>query len=366
MAEVGDVNTESLNHTFTDKKLGAFTAIIEGDVVNTKPESGWISDYTVDKDKAVAILTPHMPQDEVLKPEQLEQGETEVAFRNVVKAFVDHKVIDPQTAELTGKLVRPSNITLIDATYFRFLYMADEFPKSASERGELEMGHLGYGRMTRNLVRKLESAGVELRSEQMRGVVLRWIISHEYGHAVDAALQIQKAEEVGKSKPDEEKWKVKADVDRHASQELFTTIAPEPKLQEMFTIQDARYAGLHDDALQTSSERISTGFEYLGLRYALTDAGVAEDKIDKVLDAFKEEDQKSFQDLEHLFKVGKEKGMDIETLGVALNTLKLELRKTEKPELKKTLPLSFGSTYAGYFFPLSETQLKAYIASFKV
>jgi hypothetical protein len=165
-AGVGEV-TVVTERKFTDRKLAALHALIQGDVVRDKPDSGWIKEYDVDMDRTIAILTPFVAQQVQpnLEAVDFDESDTQTAFRKTVKAFVDRKVITSQLAEKVGRLVRPSNVTVHGESYFRFLYMEDKFPKKTEERGKIEFSRQGFPRLWAKLEVILGEANISLSSD---------------------------------------------------------------------------------------------------------------------------------------------------------------------------------------------------------
>jgi hypothetical protein len=151
-------------------------------------------------------------------------------------------------------------------------------------------------------------------------------------------------------------------VDHAASANLFNEIAPSPELQEVFDINQKQ--SIYTNATDTASERVATGFEYLGLAYALVDVGLSAERAKEVVDLFLERNRKEFEDFKFLVDEAREKGIDMELIGTSHDTVALALKKGGQNDLARALPFTFGAAYCGYLFALDETQLKKYIESF--
>lgn len=350
-----NTNTETVEagsaiKEFENKKLQALSELITQEGVITVEKPGPKPEIKVDTQKAIQILSPHYQE---IRPHEIDRHQAESSYRSVVKAFVDNGIIDTEVAQLTGKLIRPSDIAITnDKNFWAFLYLRSDFPKGQEKRGELVADGLLFTARINSMKSVLSQAGVSLPDEQIEEIVRRWIISHEYGHAVDAAIRINEAK-----KPGRDEWLVPRQMD----EDIYEHIARNPKLESIVA---------EGDGSSSSLERVSTGFEALGLRFALKEAGVESEKVDEVIGLLRAKDARNATELEETIKITKSKGMTRESLDQLLTAVIIGVRGAGKKELTRVLPVplppqNFCASYAGYFFPMSEEELKEYINKYK-
>ena len=330
------------------------------------PNNRWQKSYILDTNKAVEVLegikSERQANDltvEIKGKDLLLEGQT--AFRQAVKSLVDHNVIPTDLAVQVGRLVKPPDIELIDTDFARFLYLKDNFPAKGEERASLELGRkyaLGWG--WQELDKAIKSQGVNLSLDQTLRVVLRSGISHEYGHAVDRALLFLNVEAKMAAQPEADAWQLMLESGQEVSQDIYSRIAPNDDLAEI--LQGELEDGTYTRKERTSSERLGTGFGYLGLRYALEDLQVDQQKIDGVINYMVDDDFKTMQGNKRVAGEIKKQGLTLEDWGNAMTDLNMDLRDRGRSDLRE-ITRDFSARSLGYAAPLSEEQIKALVTT---
>ncbi len=183
-------------------------------------------------------------------------------------------------------------------------------------------------------------------------IALQQGIAHEYGHAVNEALARLLAGRTNDT------------IDSAyavIAEDVYWNIAPRQELLELFLEPDnelvARYL--------TSIERISNGFEYIGLRAAIAKYGVGnpDDVVGKSLEQWLERSR------EHglFIKEKRRQGLTHTDLEFSLLRLDTDLEEDGEFHLAKKLKqktASFATINFGYAYPLSQQETKNLISKY--
>lgn len=338
--------------------------------LTAKPSSRWSFEkgneewksYTIDVPKAVAVLEGSAKEEELpqdihgeYEQEHLEERSQKI-FRQIVKSFVERGIVPRPLAVEVGRLLRPSSVEIIKERYHRFLYLRDVFPSTPPERAKLQISPNLTVQREKPLRERLKQAGIDLTAEQIEQINLRWGISHEYGHAVHRTLVLSRVEQEAERQGDKDFQQVAYGVENQFDVDVFNRIALDEELAR--ALKNEPEGGFHHWSRRaTTPERVATGFEYLGLRYALEDLGVGGQKAREVVEGFMEEDRKWFREYVQLMEDVRSKGWNLEDLSDALSELRGALREIRREDLLDELP-SFGARNFGYLSPLNEKQIK--------
>lgn len=348
---------------FSTQTLTAVYELVSKNVIAANPQiNSGAYPYLLDLDQAATVLQ-NLDQEEQLDGEvdkqQLEAG-AKKAFNQVVKAFVEQGIVPASLAVQVGKLLRPSSVEVLETDYHRFLYLQDEFPKTSEGRAALEIGVDRYRLMRVELESYLKAAKISLTEEQLQNVLLRWGVSHEYGHAVSRTLEILQIEKFIKGQPQGEYLYIAERGRNLVNGSVYSDIAADQELRDI--LQDEPEDGLYTRRNITSSERIAAGFEYLGLQYALEDNGLSREQGQSILQQFATSDEQQFQQCQQLVRFIRTQKIGLDILGQAMTSLSLDLKRNKMPHLSSLVPTNFGPRYFGYFKPLSGDQVREFVA----
>lgn len=330
--------------------------------------------YVVDIDKAIQVLEDNESQQEIL-PDKYGNREQELfelsksAFKRSVKAFVKNGDVSSALAVEVGRLMRPGNVVVTQEDFGRFLYLGDEFPKRDEERGALEVGVKYVFRQIEGYKEILSQNGVELTEEQIIDLILRGLVSHEYGHAVDRTMQLLTWGEYvsgipGGGEPNlSDRYRIRGKM----HQEIFDRIAPNEDLATVLALEpDDKEDAYYTNRESTSSERVGRGFHYLGMRYALLELGLDKEKADNIVRSFTRTEDSKLNQYKNLADEIRATGLNLEIFCHGINDLVSQLRKLGRNDLAGKFPYLDmpDGRQLGYFYPLSQEQIRTYIAAF--
>lgn len=324
--------------------------------------------YVVNTDQAIKTLekctTSEEPSPEVPKEKEAELFErSKQALKQAVVAFAKNGDVPPALAASVGRLLRPPDVRITDEDYARFLYTEDEFPKTKVDRASLEMGLKYVYRQIKPFQELLTQHGVKLTEDQIINLILREGAAHEYGHAVDMTLELLEWEEYVSRLPHAERPdRYFYEVRENHHQLIFDTIASNQELTELLSAEPLD--GLYTYRTRTSSERVARGFQFLGLKYALLDLGISEEKAEQIVLGFMQRHQDQLEESKQLIQEVRKHNLNLEILGCALNDLRIDLTKRGRNDLYKQIQFGFGAKDLGYYYPLDKKQIKSYISAF--
>lgn len=317
--------------------------------------------FTVDGEKSVLALqaveaarsneiTPDFSQSTELSPELVHQN-----YREVLQAFLEAGLISGEFMGQVSRIIKPSGIKPSNSEFARFFYLEDTFPKSADRRGSIEIGTKVVEYFEEKLQEASEKVGIILSAEQRQKLILRTILSHEYGHAVHHTLAIQRVENALENDPEASFISVVVEQSKSLDTTIHNTTAPE-ELHEFF--HDEEIESLSgNDPQNTVSERIATGFKEQGMRLALQEMGIEPEKAQALIDTLAQDDSKKLDEYRLTLKYAQERGFSMKTLAQAVSYVSTDIRK-DHPDLAEKIRGGFGSRNLGYFFPLTAEQLK--------
>ncbi len=277
---------------------------------------------------------------------------SQLAFRKMVKSFVNEGVLDDKISIQTGRIIRPSRINILKEGHCRFLYMKDVFPKDRDDMAVLYISEGQFNEYYEFLESEVKKAKLNLSEESMFRITLRRLIAHEYGHAVDRTISILLASK----NSDEENIEDEFEVSEKLHLKVYKEIAPDKRLNDI--LEEGPEDRVYSKKQRSSSERIARGFEYIALNSALIDEGVDLDKSDLIVKKIVEKQGERLSDFIFVLRYAKSKGLDIENVCGALNELVIGFRNKSIGEL---LPSGFSSHYLGYFCALSKEQIIKYV-----
>lgn len=380
--QVGDIGSK-LEH-FPNSHAGAISELICSNAITLNPSlkgqtpkstiyfpdpnsGNYEESYVVNLEKAKEVLQPFEISTQIMKSaDQLSPQEVyedgQKALKETIKAFVTHGDISPELAVLVGKIIRPSGVEVNDHHCARFFYPHDYFPEDGEEKGSLEIGLTYLASHLKQFKEITTWHGFHFSEQQLLHLVLRNTASHEYGHAIDRALRINEWKRREREDPKANVFS--SQVDKEFNNLIYDTLAPDSRLQEIFAYEpeNADYANREG----TSSERIATGFEFLGLSYALNELGVNDQKVAAIVSDFKDVDRKSLYQYEDVLRLARQHHLNFELLGAAINKITVSLKEENLFNLASVLAFGFYSRNFGYYFPLTGEQLHEYISSFNI
>lgn len=321
--------------------------------------------WIVDIDKSIEVLEKckvETPNTEIPTGREQELFErSQKAVKQTVRAFVKNGDIPAVLAVTVGRFLKPANVRITPHDYARFLYFKHSFPTKLEERADLSIG-LKYVFGQRNDYREmLWENGVELTDDYLLDLILRDGVSHEYGHAVHAALNlVQWGAYVVKPNEGEKPksyWQIRED----SAQYIYDTIAPDQDLAEILASEpDSDYSRRSS----TSSERLGRGFQYLGTKYALQDMGIDSAKAGKIVETFKKRHGTVLEGYKKVIGEIRLHNLNIEIFSNGITDLQVALKKRGRIDLLESIRFGFGARDLGYFYPLNQDQLRSFVKTF--
>lgn len=265
-----------------------------------------------------------------------------------------------------GRLLKPSGVEVVDRDYHEFLHRGPHFPASGEKRASLYIGIDHHLQIESDLRHLLEQVHMSLSDEQVRDIALQVGITHEYGHAVARTVQIllfEKKQAINPQGLPVETWHA---VDDLMNRTIFEKIAPDDELEDILRGEPDSFNDIYTNRGLTSVERIAAGFERLSLRFALTEAGLAEQQTKLIMGINDKENKDLLGEHCRFLSFANNRGLKLNILGQLLDQLKFNLEEKGLPSLAQELPMTFGAVVLGYLKPLTEDQLKNFIATFLV
>lgn len=290
----------------------------------------------------------------------ISSSEIKAAFSDTLRGFLSHDIISGNVMGQVSRIIKPSGVTPSENANASFLYLDDNFPEDPERRGEILLGKRAYAKWEGEFKSIYEKVGLNLTDEQIRQTTLRFLISHEYGHAVERGIAILKSEDEmtdsEKLNPMSGRMKIMHGLKMHVYEQL----APNSKLQSLFTEEKVASIYRANDPALTTSERIATGFERLGLQYALEDINVDPIQIDQVLNYLQQTHESRFTEQKYILDKAKKKGFSLEQLSAAIDLIDGEMHKMERKDLAELTRGGFSGHTFGYAFPLNQDQIKEF------
>lgn len=317
--------------------------------------------YVLDLDKSASVIDKFFvenPKDAIVpSTDLLDPGRS--AFKKIVKYFTVNNIIPTSLAVEVGKIIRPSGFRPTKGNDAGFYYFKEVFPENPAERGTVRLGERYVYLMSKNLARIFSNLEINCTQDQLRDIVLRSVIAHEYGHAVKQTIVIMKLAEMYPNISPENLKRFAFALSKQIDQTIYEIIAPNHELTDIFS--DEPNTLMKSDS---SEERLAQGFEYLGLQSVLKDLGITEDKIQLVLEAFRKIDHDRFIDHKHLIEYAKKHGLNLRLLQKALSRLMIELDTRGRGDLSLCLMTNYGPNMLGYAFALTPHEIQKFIAMF--
>lgn len=324
--------------------------------------------YIVDVERAIEVLSQiKSSETEIEVPQGREQGilrQSRRALGQSIKAFIANGDLTSSQLMTIGKLVRPSNIRITGEAHARYLDLGFSFPQNSGEREEISL-ELGLKYIFRKLERVykpiLAQNELNLTEEQILNILLRTSASHEYGHALKKALEILQWEAYSAEASGVEKMKKwyeftpeweKQVVELLPNQELADILSSEPE------------DGWYSERRMTVSERIATGFEYLGLQYALEEVGIDPAKQKQIMNSYTERDKAHLRQYKKVIALARARNLNLELLGGAVDDLSIKLEKRGRQDLKELLCFGFSARNLGYFYPFTKEEIHNLMEAF--
>lgn len=321
--------------------------------------------WIVDIDKSIEVLekcqveTPNIEIPTGREQELFERSQK--AVKQTVKAFVKNGDIPPALAVSVGRFLKPANVKITPHDFARFLYFRHSFPTKPEERADLEVGVKYVFGQRNDYLEMLGENGVELTDDQLLDLILRDGMSHEYGHAVHAALDlIQWGAYIVKPTEGEKPksyWKIRRD----SAQYIYETIAPDQDLAEILANEPD--SGKSERS-NTSSERLGRGFQYLGAYYALLDMGFDSAKAGKIVETYKKRDRTSLEGYKKIIGEIRLHNLNINIFGEGITDLQVALKKLGRTDLLESIRFGFSTRELGYYYPLNQEQLRLFVEKF--
>jgi len=324
---------------------------------------------TIDFDKIIAITEENASEDDSEKGEpktDQEKGEMLSELRNALpliqQALVNRGIVLSDFIIQINRLITDAHIEVTDNDYNQFYYGKDDFPEKTGNNAALYIGAGCIEAFEDTLKDRLNQYSVALPSEIARKITLRWILSHEYGHAIDRTLQLGVINGRVNTEEGDTRRKIGGSVQDEMYQDVNENIAKNSDLESMVTNDEKTRKYL--SPLESASERVASGFEFVGLHSALVENGVAVEHADAIIaNAFKK-GQDELQDFKRLLEYSSSHGLDMKELKHAMLMIRIELKKRGRQDLLTKLPLHFGMQHLGYLAPLTEQEITTYVSKY--
>ena len=354
---------------FTSQSNEIIYRFLKNGIITNEPskdeEWGYPLLYTVRIDEAIQVLEEYKDPKttkETLSPEVEEdlRKQAEECLNRIIERFIKSGLLPEELQRQIMRLINPSNIEITQEDYHRFIYLKDEFPQNLEDQGVIQVGMELNEYLEKELAQILSENGITLSSEQIRRIALTRGLSHEFGHIVDRVLRLREIERRAISSKNSIS-QIAIAVDEEMDKTLFGEIAVDDELEN---ILKGEPNGIFTNPSSCYSEKIASGFEIIELREALIAEGLSAPYVKKIMEALSERSSRKFEEFKWLFSCSRAKGLNLETLGEAINNLAYYLKKRERPDLRNLFPISFGIRSIGYYRPLNEDQLRAYISRY--
>lgn len=295
----------------------------------------------------------------------------QASYTRALARFVNRGIISPKLEELAERIVVPENVHVetINEAVGEFAREGFSFPQTPAERKEKFLLRFSP-KISHNIwqfVPDLQSR-FGFSPEQAQEITADFVVSHELGHALEVALIIYQTQERIDYLTTYSDVFTRNSPRYHyqLTQLLLYTMATHnlsecPKqLREVFDQQEDSEIAL------SACERFATGFELLGLTYALEDAGVGKEATEVFVKEIRDEKNTTFNDYSRAIRMGKTKGFVLEEFSFLLTFLSGSFsRMNEDYNGLGKLLLSeanvFTSHGLGYFFPFSEIEIREYL-----
>lgn len=360
-------NQELLNSVmsteFSSKLSQTMLGLILSEAIKAAPDERY--GYKLDLPVALNVLRqlqemrtlPASPTTEASPSLELSKPEVQEAFLASLEAFSKMGVLSDDVRKQVEKIVDPNRINLTDNTFARFAYQGDRFPSSPEKKGEMVVGRGIVELMNQKLQEAANNAGVRLTQEQTKKVALRLITSHEYGHAVHNTKKIERLENALIEKPDEEFIRLIIDIDQEVDETIANEIAPNPQMAQLYQGETVNGAFDNNSPRLTVSERVAMGFQNIGVIEALKELDLEPGQVQMIVEELNKTEARLLKETTFALDEARARGFSMKTFGDAVNELATEVRDADK-QLYELLRAGFNSRNFGYYFPLSEDEIK--------
>ncbi|MBP7875677.1 hypothetical protein KA012_01645 [Candidatus Woesebacteria bacterium] len=353
-----------LNTEFASQLSKSIIALVSSGAIRPQKE---YPGFVLDRGKAQSVLGKLVKQrgaetiTDHTATTELSLQETKDAFLQSLRSILRVGLMPGELMGQVARIIKPSNISVTDSAFARFVYFSSTFPKkNEGERGDLEVGAKVLGIFIDRIAAAAEQTDLKLTQAQQKQLALRLITTHEYGHAVHQAKILQRIEAALVDQPDE-LISVVNEQTQAFDHTITYDVAANAELAGLFEGEEVTPFSSNNIAVALS-ERIATGFQDVGVVEALLEMGFVEEQAKQFLAAYHSGEATLLRETKLALQTAKNAGFSTVSLSSAIDDVAMEMRTAGKNEEYDLVRYGFGATNFGYYFPLSRKELEQMIS----
>ncbi|OGY08385.1 MAG: hypothetical protein A2700_00915 [Candidatus Blackburnbacteria bacterium RIFCSPHIGHO2_01_FULL_44_64] len=290
------------------------------------------------------------------------------AFTGACDSFVEKGVIPGSLRELVrSRLLNDGNITAEESDSSAFWFGEYYFPSNPENAALFSVGNKCVAIFEARIAGALNRCGVKVEPEVLKRVAIDTVVSHEYGHVVDWTFIILAAGREKEVRGLEERmyqvpFKLYMEIGEAGKERIhrgiYRDIAPNREVE-------VALRGDEGAVSESTVDRVSTGFEILGLQFALEREGVSPEDALRASDTYRAEASLYLADYRVFRDTLDEHGLDLKKVEKALGVVQ-HLLGEFGANRKDLVPLvdpmgGVGGRKVGYYAPMTRTEVDRYI-----